>query len=179
LEDAEEEERAKLEMPDEILERTEAHDLRLADFVDGVVEDAREGDLSRRRYVSEGELALIASGVDPSDSDCLTVTGLSVAELSVRNTAWCSMGGGWSTDMRVRVISAGSPGKKACDRAGSSRRRNFLFLVRRSALTDLRKRTRMSIVARSLGLQSSILRSGRRFFRCLCELRCLCPSRVN
>ena len=48
FEDAEEEERAKLEIPDEILERTEAHDLRLADFVEGVVEDAREGDLSRR-----------------------------------------------------------------------------------------------------------------------------------
>jgi hypothetical protein len=47
FEDAEEEERARLEIPDEILERTEAHDLRLADFVDGVVEDAREGDLSR------------------------------------------------------------------------------------------------------------------------------------
>jgi len=48
LEDAEEEDRARLEIPDEILDRTEAHDLRLADLVEGVVEDAREGDLSRR-----------------------------------------------------------------------------------------------------------------------------------
>ena len=30
------------------------------------------------------------------------------------------------------------------------------------------------MVAKSLGLQSSILRSGSRFFKCLCELRCLC-----
>jgi hypothetical protein len=47
LDDAEDEDRARLEMPDEMLERTEAHDRRLADFVEGVVEDAREGDLSR------------------------------------------------------------------------------------------------------------------------------------
>lgn len=49
----------------------------------------------------------------------------------------------------------------------STRRRTLRFRILRSALTDLRKRTRISMVARSLGLQSSILRSGRRFLRCL------------
>jgi hypothetical protein len=47
LDEAEDDDRAKLEMPDEMLERTEAHDLRFADFVEGVIEDARDGDLSR------------------------------------------------------------------------------------------------------------------------------------
>jgi len=79
LEDADEEDRAKLEMPDEMLERTDAHDLRLADFVEGVVEDARDGDLSRG-YISE-EPVLMACGEDPADSDCLTVEGLSVLGL--------------------------------------------------------------------------------------------------
>jgi hypothetical protein len=85
LEEAEDEERARLEMPDEMLESTEAHDLRLADLVDGEVEEARDGDLSRGK-VSEGEPALMACGVEPGDSDGLTVAGLSLAELSVQKT---------------------------------------------------------------------------------------------
>jgi hypothetical protein len=46
LEDAEDEDRARLEIPDEILESTEAQDRRLADFVDGAIEDARDEGLS-------------------------------------------------------------------------------------------------------------------------------------
>lgn len=77
-------------------------------------------------------------------------------------------------DMRVPGASLISCGWKPGGRV-SLRRRTFLFRILRSALTDLKKRTRISMVDRSLGLQSSILRSGRRFFRCLCELRCLHP----
>lgn len=79
LEEAEEDDRARLEIPDEMLERTEAQDLRLADFVEGVSEDAREGDLSR--WYASQEPVLTACGVDPADSDCLTVDGLSVLGL--------------------------------------------------------------------------------------------------
>jgi hypothetical protein len=181
LEEADEEVRAKLLMPAERVVITEAHDLRLNDFVDDVVEGARDGDLSRWD-VSGGvavvvEPALMAGGVDPGDSDCLTVDGLLVEGLWVKNTA-CWSTGGWSIDMRVPGVSTRFRAKKSCGRA-SSRWRALKFLIRRSFFTDLKKRTRTSMVWRSLGLQSSILRSGRRFFRCLCELRCLSPSRVN
>ena len=58
-------------------------------------------------------------------------------------------------------------------RAISRRMRYRLCRRRRSSRTDLRNRTRTSMVARSRGRQSSIRRSGSRFFRCLWELRCL------
>ncbi len=176
LEDAEDEDRARLEMPDEMLERTEAHDRRLADFVDPAVEEAREGDFSWR-YASEAEPLLMACGVDPGDSDCLTVIGLSVEGLGVKKAGCGSMGGcrstggrrskgGRSTDMRVPGVSHMSWARMLGGRL-SRRRRTLRFRILRSALTDLRKRTRINMVARSLGLQSSILRSGRRFLRCL------------
>jgi hypothetical protein len=78
LDDADDEVRARLEIPDEMLDSTEAHDLRLADFVDGEVEDAREGDLSLR-YASGVAVAsvLLPGGVDPGESDCLIVVGVS------------------------------------------------------------------------------------------------------
>lgn len=116
----------------------------------------------------------MACGVDPADSDCLTVDGLSVDGLWEKQMAWWSIGV-LSTDMRVDGASIRSLVRISCGRF-SKRRRTFLFLIRRSARTDLRNRTRTSMVARSLGLQSSILRSGSRFFRCLCELRCLYQS---
>jgi hypothetical protein len=47
------------------------------------------------------------------------------------------------------------------------------FLIRRSALTDRRKRTRIIMVAMSRGLQSSMRRSGSKLRKCLCVLRCL------
>jgi hypothetical protein len=47
LEEADEEVRAKLLMPAESVVITEAHDLRLNDLEDDVVEGARDGDLSR------------------------------------------------------------------------------------------------------------------------------------
>jgi len=50
LDDADEEDRARLLIPDEMLESTEAHDLLLADLLvltDGDIDDARDGDLSR------------------------------------------------------------------------------------------------------------------------------------
>jgi hypothetical protein len=115
LEEAEDEERARLEIPDEMLERTEAHERRLADFVDPAVEEAREGDTSWRN-ASEAEPLLMACGVDPGDSDCLTVTGLSVDGLGVKKAGCGSTGGsrstgGWnskggrSTDMRFPGVS--------------------------------------------------------------------------
>lgn len=81
---------------------------------------------------------------------------------------------GWRGTSAVSAVSAVSrllsARSKWWARAASRRRRT---LMRRSFRTDRRKRTRISIVARSRGLQSSILRSGSRFLRCLCELRCL------
>jgi len=47
FDDADEDDRARLEMPDEMLDSTDAHDLLFADFVDDGAEDARDGDLSR------------------------------------------------------------------------------------------------------------------------------------
>jgi hypothetical protein len=111
LEEADEDERARLDIPDEMLERTEAHDLRLADFVELVVDDARDGDLSRR-YASEEE-PVLACGVDPADSDCLTVDGLSVVGLGAKEAGWTSIGAsGWSTDMRLPGASILSSAKE-------------------------------------------------------------------
>jgi hypothetical protein len=90
------------------------------------------------------EPALMAGGVDPGDSDCLTVDGLLVEGLWVKNTA-CWSTGGWSIDMRVAGVSAMFRAKKSCGRA-SSRWRALMFLIRRSFFTDLKKRTRTSMV---------------------------------
>lgn len=47
------------------------------------------------------------------------------------------------------------------------------YRIRRSVWIDRRKRTRTNMADKSRGLQSSMRRSGRRFRRCLCVLRCL------
>jgi hypothetical protein len=83
LEDADEDDRARLEIPDEMLEMTEAHDLRRkADFVDGVDFADREGDFSRGELSGvavDSALALALTvvadgGVDPAESVvCLVV----------------------------------------------------------------------------------------------------------
>jgi len=77
LDDAEDDDRARLEMPDEMLDSTEAHDLRLnADLVDGVDFVDLHGDLSL------GELsgvvvdpALAPGGVEVSGESDEWVTG--------------------------------------------------------------------------------------------------------
>ena len=166
-EDVVEEERARLEMPDEMLDNTDAHDLRLAsDFVDGDFEDT-DGDRSRI-YVSgvAVDSAPAVGGVERSDSDLM------------RGVLGVLPRPGDGVRTGCRPIGARAPRYSSCEScdggALSCPSARLLFrLICLSLRIDRKKRTRTTMVARSLGLQSSMRRSGSMLLRCLCELRCL------